>query len=118
MDYVDGFLLAVPRKRLKEYQRIARLAAKVWCKHGALDYKECVQDDMPAGFYPFPKAAKVKPGEVVVFSYIRYKSKSHRNTVNAKVMKDPKMQSMGDIKDMPFDMKRMAYGGFKVLVSG
>lgn len=115
MRYVDGFVLAVPKKNLKTYVRMARMGAEMWMKHGALDYKECVGDDLKSKWgTPFPQMMKLKPGETVVFSYIVYKSKAHRDRVNAKVMKE--MEKMGDMKDMPFDMKRMVYGGFKVLV--
>jgi uncharacterized protein YbaA (DUF1428 family) len=115
--YVDGFVLAVPKKNLPAYRRMAREAGKVWRKYGALDFKECVGDDLtPKGFpFPFTKAIKMKPGETVVFSYIVFKSRAHRDRVNAKVMKDPFMAKYED-KPMPFDMKRMAYGGFKVIV--
>jgi len=115
MPYVDGFVLPVPKKRLQEYRRIAQKAGKIWREHGALDYKECVGEDLKIkGVYSFLKLAKAKPSETVFFSYIVYKSKAHRNQVNAKVMKDLRMN--GNMGDMPFDMKRMAYGGFKPLV--
>lgn len=121
--YVDGFVLAVPRKNITVYKRMARMMAKVCRKHGALDYKECMGDDMhPKGmgnmkFLTFPKMARAKKGEAVWFSFIVYKSRKHRDEVNAKIMKDPIMNDpkMKD-KPMPFDMRRMAYGGFKVLV--
>jgi uncharacterized protein YbaA (DUF1428 family) len=117
MRYVDGFLLPVPKKNLKAYARMAQKAGKIWRGHGALDYKECAGDDLKVKMgMPFPRQMKVKPGETVVFSYIVYKSRAHRDRVNAKVMKDPRIQNMRDPKDMPFDVKRMAYGGFKVLV--
>lgn len=117
MKYVDGFLLAVPRKNLGAYRRMAGKAGKIWRKYGALDYKECVGDDLKVKMgVPFPKQMRLKPSEAVVFSYIVYKSKAHRNTVNAKVMKDPRVKDMCDPKDMPFNVKRMSYGGFKVLV--
>ena len=117
MRYVDGFLLPVPKKNLKAYARMAQKARKIWRGHGALDYKECAGDDLKVKMgMPFPRQMKVKPGETVVFSYIVYKSRAHRDRVNAKVMKDPRIQNMCDPKDMPFDVKRMAYGGFKVLV--
>jgi uncharacterized protein YbaA (DUF1428 family) len=117
MAYVDGFLLAVPKKNLAAYQKMARAAGKIWREHGAVDYMECIGDDFKANFgIPFPRVAKAKPGEVVFFSYIVYKSRAHRDRVNAKVMKDPRLQAcMTD--PMPFDVKRMAYGGFKVFVS-
>jgi len=119
--YVDGFLLPVPKKKVKTYQRIAKAAGKVWREHGALDYRECVGDELKIkGVASFTPRARAKAGETVVFSWITYKSKAHRNQVNAKVMKDPRIlkmvQTMKDPKTAPFDMKRMAYGGFKVLV--
>jgi uncharacterized protein YbaA (DUF1428 family) len=115
MKYVDGYVLPVPKKNLKAYIRMARMGEKMWRKHGALDYKECVGDDLKTKWgTPFPRMMKSKPGEAVVFSYIVFKSRAHRDRVNAKVMKE--MEKMGEPKDMPFDVKRMVYGGFKVLV--
>jgi uncharacterized protein YbaA (DUF1428 family) len=115
--YVDGFVLPVPKKRLNAYRRLAQKAGKVWREHGALDYKECAGDDLNIKMgVPFPRQMKVKSGETIVFAYILYKSRAHRDRVNAKVMKDPRIANMGDPKDMPFDCKRMVYGGFKVLV--
>lgn len=115
--YVDGFVLPVPKKNLQAYRRLAQKAGKIWREHGALDYKECAGDDLNTKMgVPFLKSAKAKPGETVVFSYIVYKSRTHRDRVNAKVMKDPRIKKMCDPKDMPFDCKRMVYGGFKVLV--
>jgi uncharacterized protein YbaA (DUF1428 family) len=118
MVYVDGYVIPVPMKNLGAYRRMAQKAGKVWKKYGAMQYFECVGDDLNpkwAGI-KFPKTVRAKPGENVVFSFIVYKSKSQRNSVNAKVMKemmnDPKMKNM----PMPFDIKRMAYGGFKSLV--
>ncbi len=117
MAYVDGFLLAVPQKNLAAYRRIAQKAGKVWREHGALDYKECVGDDLNVKMgLPFAKRVKLKRGETVVFSWILFKSRAHRDQVNAKVMKDPRLAKMMNPKAMPFDMKRMSYGGFKVLV--
>ena len=117
MKYVDGFLLPVPEKNLEEYVRMAKKAGKIWREHGALDYKECSGDDVDVKIgVPFPGMMKLKPGETVVFSYIVYKSRAHRDRVNAKVMKDPRITGMGSMKDMPFDAKRMFWGGFKVLV--
>ena len=116
--YVDGFVLVVPEKKLSVYRRMAQVAEKVWRKHGALDYKECIGDDLhPKCGLPFPKLVNLKRGETVVFSYIVYKSRAHRDSVNAKVMKDPLLNDP-KYKDMPmpFDLKRMAYGGFKILV--
>src|SRR5688500_7455897 len=111
MRYVDGFVMPLPTKKLKEYRQMARKAGKVWREHGALEYLECVGDDLKTKMgVPFPRLAKVKPGETVVFSWIVYKSRGHRNRVNAKVMKDPRMKAMMDPKTMPFDVKRMAYG--------
>jgi uncharacterized protein YbaA (DUF1428 family) len=117
MAYVDGFLIAVPRKNLKAYAKMANVGKRVWMKHGALDYQECVGDDMtvhPGCGAGFPHLLKLKPGEIAVFSYIYYKSRKHRDQVNAKVFKD--MEMHGDFKKMPFDMKRMHSGGFKVIV--
>ena len=117
MSYVDGFVLAVPKKNLRIYRRIAQKASTVWRDHGALEYRECVGDDLAVKVgVPFPKQMKVKPGETVVFAWIMYKSRAHRDRVNAKVMKDPRLAEMCDPKAMPFDCKRMVYGGFKVLV--
>jgi len=117
MAYVDGFVLAVPKSKLKAYQKLARAAGKVWREHGALEYRECAGDDLKVKWgMPFPKVAKAKTGETVVFSWIVFKSRAHRDRVNAKVMKDPRLAEMMDPKSMPFDMKRMAYGGFEVLV--
>jgi uncharacterized protein YbaA (DUF1428 family) len=115
MAYVDGFLLTVPKKNLGAYKKMARWGARTWLKHGALEFRECVGDDLnaPMGL-PFPKLMKLKPGETVVFSWIVFKSRAHRDRVNAKVMQDPGMEKMP--KKMPFDVKRMCYGGFKVLV--
>ena len=116
MAYVDGFVVPVPKKKLAAYRRLARLAGKVWREHGALDYKECVADDVKMGKWTsFPRSVKLKPGETVVFAYILYKSRAHRDKVNAKVMKDKRFAGM-DMKDMPFAGKRMIYGGFKVTV--
>lgn len=118
--YVDGFVMVVSKKNLPAYRRMAKVAGKVWMKYGALDYKECVGDDLnPEMGLPFPKMLKLKENETVVFSYITFESKAHRNSVNAKVMKDPFMND-SKYKDepMPFDMNRMAYGGFKIIVDG
>ena len=118
MNYVDGFVLVVPNKSLRTYVGMARKACKVWKEHGALEYREAVGDDLtvPMGL-PFGKLTKLKKNETVVFAWIVYKSKAHRNQVNAKVMKDPRMNSMCDPKNPPFDMKRMSYGGFKIAVA-
>ncbi len=118
MSYVDGFVLPVPKKNLKAYFQMAKNAGKIWREHGALEYRECVGDDLKVKMgLPFPRLAKLKPGETVVFSWIVYKSRAHRDRVNAKVMKDPRMSGICDEKSMPFDVKRMAYGGFKVVVA-
>jgi uncharacterized protein YbaA (DUF1428 family) len=117
MPYVDGYVLPVPKKKIETYRRIAAKAGKIWREHGALDYKECVGDDLnPKWGARFPRTMKLKPGETVVFSYIVFKSRGHRDRVNSKVMKDPRLTEGMNEKDMPFDMKRMVYGGFKVLV--
>ena len=118
MPYVDGFLLPVPTKNLDAYRRMSRKAGRVWRDHGALEYRECVGDDLrtKGGPIPFPKVLRIKPGETVVFSWITYRSKAHRDRVNAKVMKDPRIAGMMGGKAMPFDVKRMAYGGFRVFV--
>jgi uncharacterized protein YbaA (DUF1428 family) len=114
--YVDGFVLAVPKRNIDAYRRMARMGGKIWREHGALEFRECVGDDMAVKMgMPFPRMMKIKPNETVVFSWITFKSRAHRNSVNAKVMKDPRLGDMNP-KSMPFDMKRMAYGGFKILV--
>jgi uncharacterized protein YbaA (DUF1428 family) len=114
--YVDGFVLAVPKRNIDAYRRMAKLGAKIWREHGALDFRECIGDDLAVKMgMPFPKMMKLKPKETVVFSWITFKSRAHRDSVNAKVMKDPRLSDM-DPKSMPFDMKRMAYGGFKIIV--
>lgn len=119
MRYVDGFLLAVPKRNVGAYRRLAQKASKIWREYGALDYKECVGDDLTVKMgVPFTQPMKVKSGETVVFSYIVYKSRAHRDAVNKKIMKDPRIANMCDPKDMPFNVKRMCYGGFKVLVDG
>jgi uncharacterized protein YbaA (DUF1428 family) len=116
MAYVDGFVVPVPKQKVEAYKRMARKAGKVWREHGALDFKECIADDVKLGkLTSFPRSVKRKPNETVFFSYIVYKSRAHRDKVNAKVMKDKRIAGM-DMKDMPFDPKRMIYGGFKVLV--
>jgi uncharacterized protein YbaA (DUF1428 family) len=115
--YVDGFVLPVPKKNLTAYRRMSQRAGRVWREHGALEYREAVGDDLKTKMgLPFPRTVKTKTGEVVVFSWILYKSRAHRDAVNAKVMKDPRIAKMMDPKSMPFDLKRMAYGGFKVFV--
>lgn len=120
--YVDGFVLPVAKKNLAAYRRIARLAGKVWREHGALEYVECVADQLESKMDGktfkslFPKMAGLKPGETVVFSWITYKSKADHNRISRKVMKDPRLAEMMDPAKMPFDMKRMAWAGFKTLV--
>jgi uncharacterized protein YbaA (DUF1428 family) len=117
MAYVDGFVIPMPKKNLAVYRRIARAAGRIWREHGALDYKECVGDDLKIKMgVSFPKLAKAKSGEVVVFSWILYRSRAHRDRVNARVMKDPRIAKMMEKGAMPFDVKRMSYGGFTVLV--
>ena len=117
MQYVDGFVLAVPKKNLDGYRRISRAAGKVWRKYGALQYVEAAGDDLKVKFgVSFEKIMKVKKGETVIFSWIVYKSRQHRDQVNKKVMADPGMRTMMEKGPMPFDLKRMAYGGFKFLV--
>jgi uncharacterized protein YbaA (DUF1428 family) len=118
--YVDGYVLPVPKKNLPAYRRMAQSAAKIWREHGALDYKECVGEDLKKTKWsvPFSHMMKLKPGETVVFAYIVFKSRAHRDRVNAKVMKDPRIAADMGNKPIPFDMKRMVYGGFEVLVSG
>lgn len=115
--YVDGYVLPVPKKNVNAYRRMAQKAGKIWREHGALDYKECVGDDLKVKMgTPFSRNMKLKSGETVVFAYVVFKSRAHRDRVNAKVMKDPRLANMCDPKDMPFDGKRMVYGGFKVIV--
>ena len=115
--YVDGFVLAVPKKKIRAYKRLAEKAARVWRKHGALDYVEAVGNDLSSKWagIKFPRTVKARPSETVVFSYIVFKDRKHRDMVNAKVMKDPFMKD-AQPEQMPFDMKRMVYGGFRVLV--
>jgi uncharacterized protein YbaA (DUF1428 family) len=113
--YVDGFLLPVPKRNIPAYLKMAKSAARVWRELGALEVRECIGDDlMCPGMLAFPRVAKAKPAETVVFSWIVYKSRDHRDKVNAKVMKDPRIAKMMKSKKMPFDVKRMAYGGFRV----
>ncbi len=116
-NYVDGFVIAVPRKKLGEYKRLARKTCKIWSEYGALDYVECIADDVKVGkLTSFPRSVKQKADEVVWFSWIVFKSRRHRDQVNAQVMKDPRIASM-DVSKMPFDTARMIYGGFKVAVT-
>lgn len=117
MSYVDGFLIPIPKKNVKAYQAMARKAAKIWMEFGALSFVETVLDDESAnGTMPFRKGVKVKPNETLVFSWVVYKSKAQRDAVNKKIMKDPRLADMMKGKKMPFDMKTMMCGGFKVLV--
>ena len=115
--YVDGFVLPVPKRKLAAYQSMARKAGKVWRDHGALEFRECVADDVKVGKWTsFPRSVKLKRGETVFFSYIVFKSRAHRDQVNARVMKDKRVLPMMDPKTFAFDGKRMIYGGFKVVV--
>jgi uncharacterized protein YbaA (DUF1428 family) len=115
--YIDGYVLPVPNNQIDAYRRLAEEAAKIWREHGALEYRECVGDDLDVKeMVPFPRIVESKPGETVVFSWIVFQSRSHRDEVNAKVMKDPRLKSMMDRQGVPFDYKRMAYGGFKTIV--
>jgi len=117
MKYVDGFVVPVPKKNLQAYRRTAQKAGKLWKEHGALEYIECIADDVkPGKLTSFPQSVKLKPDEIVVFSWIVYKSRAQRDRINKKVMKDPRMSAMMDPKAMPFDGKRMIYGGFKTLL--
>jgi uncharacterized protein YbaA (DUF1428 family) len=117
MPYVDGFVVPVPKKSLAAYRRMAEKAGAIWREHGALEFRECIADDVKKGkVTSFPQSVKLKPGETVAFSWIVYKSRAHRDRVNAKVMKDPRLAEMMDPKTMPFDGKRMIYGGFTMLV--
>ncbi len=115
--YVDGFIVPVPKKKLGAYRRMAAKAGKVWREHGALEFRESVADDVKVGKRTsFPRSVKRKPGETVVFSWIVYRSRADRDRVNAKVMKDKRLSGMMNPKSLPFDAKRMIYGGFKMLV--
>jgi uncharacterized protein YbaA (DUF1428 family) len=115
--YVDGFVLPVPKKNLNAYRRLAQKAGRIFRKHGALDYRECVGDDLNVKLgKPFPRGIRIKPGETVVFSWILYQSRAHRDRVNAKVMKDPSLLALCDEDNAPFDCNRMLYGGFKTIV--
>lgn len=117
MRYVDGFVVPVSKKNLPAYLRMAKQAGAIWRQYGALEYRECAGDDLKVKFgMPFPRLARLKPGETVVFSWILYKSRAHRDRVNAKAMKDPRIKGICDEKSMPFGVRRMAYGGFRVLV--
>jgi uncharacterized protein YbaA (DUF1428 family) len=114
--YVDGFVIPLPKKNLEDYRRGAQKAGKIWRDHGALEFRECAGDDLNIKMgKPFPRGIKTKPGETVLFSYIVFKSRAHRDSVNAKVMKDPRLAKLMK-SPMPFDVKRMLYGGFKTIV--
>jgi uncharacterized protein YbaA (DUF1428 family) len=117
MEYVDGFVLPVQKKKINEYKKIAKLASKIWREYGAIDYRECVADDVQKGkVTSFPRSVKLKPNETVVFAWITYKSRKQRDAILKKVMKDKRLAGM-DPKKMPFDMKRMFWGGFKTIVT-
>lgn len=121
MTYVDGFVVPVPKRKLAAYKAMARKAGKLWTEHGALEFRECAADDVKWGKRTsFPRSVRMKrPAETVLFSYIVYRSRKHRDTVNARVMKDPRLKTMmsSNPKDWPFDARRMIYGGFKTIVS-
>ena len=119
MPYVDGYVLPVPMKKLPSYRKLAQAAGKIWREHGALEFRECVAEDVKRGkLTSFPRSVKLKPSETVVFSWIVFKSRADRDRINAKVMKDERIANMmKDPKDWPFDAKRMIYGGFEVLVA-
>jgi uncharacterized protein YbaA (DUF1428 family) len=117
MPYVDGFIVPVPKKKVDAYRRMARKAGKIWKEYGALEFRECIADDVKKGkVTSYPQAVKLRPSETVVFSWIVYKSRAHRDRINAKVMNDPRFLEMMDTKDFPFDAKRTVHGGFKLLV--
>jgi uncharacterized protein YbaA (DUF1428 family) len=117
MSYVDGFLVPVPKKKLAAYRSMAAKAGKIWREHGALEFRECIADDVTWGKRTsFPRSVKQKNGETVFFSYIVYKSRADRDRINAKVMKDKRLAKMMDPKAMPFDGKRMIWGGFKTVI--
>ncbi len=118
MTYVDGFVVPVPKRKIEAYRKMARKAGKIWREHGALAFHECVADDVPYGKRTsFPRAVKVKPSETVMFSYIVYRSRKQRDRVNARVMKDKRLASMMEMKNTPFDARRMIYGGFRSIVA-
>ena len=115
--YVDGFVMAVPKDRIDDYKKMARKAGRIWKEYGALDYVECIADDVPPGkVTSFPRAVQLKKNEVVFFSWIAYRSRRHRDSVNRKVMADPRIAAMGPPNPMPFDPQRMIWGGFKAVV--
>jgi len=117
MPYVDGFVIPIPKKKVEEYRRIARKAGRIWLEYGALEYRECIGEDLdnPMGD-SFPRRMRVKRGETVAFSWIVYRSRAHRDRVNRRVMKDPRLAAMMDPDDQPFELKRMVYGGFETIV--
>ena len=117
MTYVDGFIVPVPKKKLAAYRSMAKKVGKIWMEYGALSYVECVADDVKVGKRTsFPRSVKLKPRETVIFSWITYKSRAQRDKVNAKVMADPRLKNMMDVKSLPFDAKRMIFGGFKTFL--
>jgi uncharacterized protein YbaA (DUF1428 family) len=117
MPYADGYLLPVPKKKLQAYRRMARKAGKVWREYGALEYRECAGEDLTIkGVVTFPRRMNLRPGETVVFSWIVFKSRKDRDRINAAVVKDPRLASMMNPKEMPFEVRRMVYGGFTVIV--
>ena len=117
MQYIDGFVVPVPKKQLPAYRSMAKKAGKVWRDHGALEFREYVAEDVKVGKWTsFPQSVKLKAGETVIFSWIVYKSRAHRDRVNAKVMADKRLADMMNPKTLPFDAKRMIYGGFENLV--
>lgn len=117
--YIDGFVIPLPKNKIAEYKKLAKLGCKIWLEHGALNYRECIAEDMDTKMgLPFPKFANLKKGETVVFSWITYKSRKHRDAVNKKVMADERLKDACDPKKMPFDFKRFTYGGFEVIVEG
>lgn len=118
MSYIDAFVIPVKKSKLPAYRKMVRFGCRIWTEHGALDYKECVGEDLKAPWaLAFPKGIRAKPGETVVFSWILYKSRAHRDKVSAKAMQDPRMAAFMKPDEMPFDAKRMLYGGFAVMVS-
>ena len=114
--FIDGFLIPIRKSKVAAYRRVARKAGRIWRELGALEYRECVLEHQPKGIVPFTRAARAKPGELVLFSWIVYRSRAHRDRVNARVMKDSRIAAMNDPRTMPIDIKRMAYAGFRVIV--
>jgi len=118
MAYIDGFIVPVPKSKLDAYKKLARRCGKVWREHGALAYHECAGDDTPYGKRTsFPRSVKLKEDEIVVFAWIIYKSRADRDHINKKVIADPRLKGMMDLKSLPLDAKRMIWGGFKEMVS-